>query len=522
MKKRLTAMILAMVLGAGVLAGCGGAAKQESTPAAGTEETAEAAGAAETRSIKVTWVHYSGVPADMQEVTDAVNAITVPEIGVEVEFVPMSLGDTMTKYTTMIASNERMDLMLLLFQDPLQYYSNGSLEPLNDLMSQYGTTIQGLSEQFPILAVSAEGETYGVAPVDQYYGMQGALFLQGEYVDDVTLNEDPDHIYTMEELTDILAQLKEAHPEMYPYNVPGNGVNASNFPFGFMGGIAYDNCGSGAHSGVLLGCESTEIVNLFETEEYHSYLQTLKSWYDSGYILPDAVTTDSSAQDLINSGVTMTLSGTCNPIVLADQVSNMGEGTVALKTTAPYYQSTAAGLVTWTISVTAQEPEAAMQFLDLVYSNADLMNLIQWGIEGKHFVKTEEEGIIAFPEGVDGSNSGYYNTFGVWGDRRNQYVWDPLAGRENNEVFTEQAQANPTKAGIANYRYDPTAMTNEIAAVDTVLNQYLPALECGSASDLEKTYAEFLAALKSAGIDRIIADNQAQFDAYLEANGIEK
>ena len=170
MKKRLTAMILAMVLGAGVLAGCGGAAKQESTPAAGTEETAEAAGAAETRSIKVTWVHYSGVPADMQEVTDAVNAITVPEIGVEVEFVPMSLGDTMTKYTTMIASNERMDLMLLLFQDPLQYYSNGSLEPLNDLMSQYGTTIQGLSEQFPILAVSAEGETYGVAPVDQYYG----------------------------------------------------------------------------------------------------------------------------------------------------------------------------------------------------------------------------------------------------------------------------------------------------------------------------------------------------------------
>ena len=527
MKKKLLALTLAATMGATVLVGCGsksdGAAATGDGAAAATETTAAEAEDGEVKHIIVTWVHYAGVGADMQAVTDAVNEITVPEIGVEVEFMPMSINDTMTKYSTYIASGERMDCMLLLFQDPLQYYNNGSLEPLNDLMDQYGTTIKGLAEEFPITATAADGNLYGFAPVDQYYGMEGCVYLKADYVDAAkSISDDPDHVYTMDELTQIFKEVKEAYPEIYPYNVVGNGINSTNLPVGFTSGLIYDSMGSGVHSGVLLGEDSTEIVNLFETEEYYNYLKTVKEWFDAGYILPDAVTTDSTSTDLLNSGVTATALTSFNPIVYADELANMGEGTVPLKTTIPYYQSTAAGLVTWTIPVTAQEPEAAMKFYDLVYSNADLMNLIMWGIEGKHYVKTEDEGVIAFPEGVDASNSGYYNTFGVWGDRRDQYVWNPVAGKEPNEAFTKAAMEHKTKAGIANYQFDTSAYTGQLANIDTVLNQYLPALECGSVSDLDKTYNEFISALKSAGIDTIIAENQAQFDAYLEANGIAK
>lgn len=530
MKKRLMAALLAAVLGTGVLAGCGGGSDSGSAaaPAAesqeSTEPAAEAAAPADNGEVKkiiVTWVHYAGVGSDMQAVTDAVNEITIPEIGVEVEFMPMSINDTMTKYSTYIASGERMDCMLLLFQDPLQYYNNGSLEPLNDLLDTYGQTIKGLAEEFPITATAADGNIYGFAPVDQYYGTQGCVYLKGKYADVVTLNEDPDHVYTMDELGEIFAQVKAAYPEVYPYNVVGNGINASNVPGLFCGGFVTDNMGSGVHSGVLMGTDSTTIVDLFETEEYYNYLKTVKEWFDAGYILPDAATTDSTATDLLNSDVTATALTAFNPIVYADEIANMGEGTIPLKTTVPYYASTAAGLVTWTIPVTAQEPEAAMKFYNLVYSNADLMNTIMWGIEGKHFVKTDEEGVIAFPEGVDASNSGYYNTFGVWGDRRDQYVWDPIAGKEPNEAYTALTMANKTKAGIGNYQFDTSAFTGQLANIDTVLNQYLPTLETGSAPDLDDAYNKFISALKSAGIDTIIAENQKQLDAYLEANGIQ-
>ena len=106
MKKRLMAALLAAVLGTGVLAGCGGGSDSGSAaaPAAesqeSTEPAAEAAAPADNGEVKkiiVTWVHYAGVGSDMQAVTDAVNEITIPEIGVEVEFMPMSINDTMTK-----------------------------------------------------------------------------------------------------------------------------------------------------------------------------------------------------------------------------------------------------------------------------------------------------------------------------------------------------------------------------------------------------------------------------------------
>ena len=127
-KKKLAAALLAGAMAVTSLAGCGGSgtaatADTGSTADSGTAaDSGDTATSGDTKHIVVTWVYYTSVASDLQEVTDAVNAITVPKIGVEVEFMPMSINDTFTKYSTYIASGERMDAMLLLFQDPLQYY----------------------------------------------------------------------------------------------------------------------------------------------------------------------------------------------------------------------------------------------------------------------------------------------------------------------------------------------------------------------------------------------------------------
>lgn len=520
MRKKILAVLTAAVMTFGLLAGCGsssdtggtagGTAVGESTDSGGAEASED------TKHIVVTWVYYTVAAPDLQEVTDAVNAITIPKINVEVEFEPISLNDTYAKYATYIASGEGIDCMLLLFQNPLQYYNNGSVEPLNELLEQYGPTISALAEEYPITA-SVDGEVYGFAPVDQYYGTQPCIYLKGDYVEAAgdLISADAEHVYSTEELTAIFAAIKEAFPEVYPFNTVGNAITASQLSSGFASGIQYDIMGGSFGTGVLMGTDSTEIVNYFETEEYYNYLKTVKEWYDAGYILPDAVTTDSTNTDLLNSGVSATALTEYNPIVYADQIGNMGEGCIPLKTAAPYYQSKAAGIVTWTIPVTSKEPEAAMKFYDLLYSDVELANLVMWGLEGKHYVKTETEQVITFPDGVDATTSGYYNTFGVWGDRRDQYVWTELATKAPNAEYTGKTMANPTKAGIGNYQYNNTNTVNTVANIDTVIKRYAPALECGAVSDLDATYKEFINALKVAGIDEVIADNQAQFDEYL-------
>ena len=140
--------------------------------------------------------------------------------------------------------------------------------------------------------------------------------------------------------------------------------------------------------------------------------------------------------------------------------------------------------------------------------------MILWGIEGEHYeVLDKENYLIGFPEGVDGSNSTYYNTLGLYGDRRYEYIWDVANDKATNEAYTEEAMANPTK-GVG-YAYDTTRTSSQIANVDAVIQQYVPTLESGSEGDLDTTYQEFLTALEAAGINNIIADNQSQFDEWM-------
>ena len=162
----------------------------------------------------------------------------------------------------------------------------------------------------------------------------------------------------------------------------------------------------------------------------------------------------------------------------------------------------------------AEEPEAAMRLLNLMYEDASIANLIQWGIEGAHYVvKDPETHLIGFPEGLDAGSSGYYNTLGLYGDMREVYVWDDSVSQKELDAYSAEAEQ---KKGIAvGFHYIPTdAASVKITALTAVIQQYTPALEAG-AVDVDSIYPQFLQALEAAGIDDVAADKQAQLDTFL-------
>jgi putative aldouronate transport system substrate-binding protein len=63
---------------------------------------------------------------------------------------------------------------------------------------------------------------------------------------------------------------------------------------------------------------------------------------------------------------------------------------------------------------------------------------------------------------------------------------------------------------------DSTNVMNETTAVSNVVEQYVDNLTYGNV-DPDTVYPEFLQALKDAGIDKIIAEYQAQADAWLKS-----
>ena len=156
-----------------------------------------------------------------------------------------------------------------------------------------------------------------------------------------------------------------------------------------------------------------------------------------------------------------------------------------------------------------------MKFLNEMYTNADVMNLLSYGIEGVHWEK-KADGCIGYPDGVNPDNSTY--DLGMKWYFGNDFLNETWEGEIPVDV---EAEIEKNKKAITSpamgFTYDSTSVATELAAIGNVTNQYLPGLLCG-ALDPKKTVPEFLSALKTAGIDAVIAEKQRQYDSWIAEN----
>ena len=469
------------------------------------EKTSAQSWEGEADHIIVTYLTLGTTPADLTLVTNAVNEQTIPEIGVEVEFKPVSAFDAMSQFPTWLATGETIDLMMPLMQDINTYVNQGLIEPLDDLISENAPYIKQLTEEGYTFASNntINGSIYAITTIPNVSGIGGSFLIKEKYLEEAGFQMDPQKVYTLDDLTDLFAQIKALHPDMYPAGVVTTG--RSDTEFSYASGI-YDSLGNKAFTGVLMGTDGTTVTNIFETEEYKDYLEHLREWFLAGYIHPDAATTDSSIESMLNAGVSSGYFMVSAPI-------QKDEGEAQIRLTDVRLGSQGAG--GWVIPITSEEPEAAMRFLNKVWEDSELANLTQWGIEGKHYkILDDSIGLIGFADGIDAGTSGYYNTLGLYGDTRKLYVWNAGQNQAENDAYTQEAMANPTQ-GVGMIYNPSEVMTAKITAIQAVVAQYLPALEAGSV-DLDTYYPEFINALKAAGIDEVIADKQAQFDQWRE------
>lgn len=509
--KKVLSILLAAMLALGLLAACGNSGDSSSQQSQGSSSQSGGDSSVQQPQgdpdkIIVSFLYPAAVPSDLEVVREAVNAISVPAINVEVEFKTLTIPESFSNYSLWITGGEQMDLMCVAFSGLSSYITNGQIEPLDDLIAEYGPTISQLAQEYPITdSARYRGQVYGVTPVMADYGAQGAYLIKQRYLDEIELERKD--VYTLDELTEIFGAIKALHPDLYPCGITGANVTSGNSLFQYFGVV--DPLGATYQSGVLMSMDSTTIVNLFETEEYKAYLAAARTWYSNGYIMTDAATTDASGEELLTNEVTAGFAMMNKPLQVPSQGVRYGEPFEALCLTKPFRAAESpSGNTQWTIPITSKSPEAAMKFLDLTYADHALSNLLMFGIEGQHYEQTNTEDVISM---ID--QSAYGAGFGVWGDRRYEYFTTDLLTREMHQSFTKEAAKNTSIA--SGYIFDSSAFTNQLIAIQSVMDEYLPSLETGSVSDWEGTLATFLSKLKDAGIDDVIAENQSQFDAWL-------
>ena len=528
MKRKLIALVLTAAMAVS-LSACAGSGTTSATQKPAEEQAEEAAGpeastqeqetagtqeewTGDISHISMTYLTFGQTPADMDKVVAKINELTIPKIGVEIEFVPLGLYDSFSQYPLWISSGENVDLINIAFQDITPFINQGLIIPLNDVVASSAPHISEMMKEYPLVDGSyKDGEFYGVSARLQTYGTGNSIMIPQRILDEIGVVPEEDHVYSMDELSDIFEKEKAAYPDKYVMDLITAGATESRFGY-YNSGL--DALGATASSGILMGFDSTKVENLYATDEYKEYLNVIRDWYKKGYIHPDAATTSQTGTEWLTSGVAMGnfVGGEPNQLYGAENL--FGEKCYQLQTVEPYMPAKGSSGMFWSIPITCKDPEGAMRFLDLMYDDTgELLNLILWGIEGEHYVVVDPaEGLIDFPEGIDSTTSGYYVSFGFYGNRAKEYIWDMSSSHERCQAYTDRAMSHKTKG--YGFCYDPSEYADQIAAINAVEAQYLPVLESGSV-DPETILPEFIQKLEGAGINEVIADKQAQFDAWV-------
>ena len=150
-----------------------------------------------------------------------------------------------------------------------------------------------------------------------------------------------------------------------------------------------------------------------------------------------------------------------------------------------------------------------MAFLNLMFTDEEICNLLAWGIEGRDYVV--KDGQAAYPDGV--TEAPYHASDFLFG---NQFLTLPWYGEGADfRQICMDVEAAGTISPYMGFAADTTAVTNEISALTNVIMEFQAQIGSGAASPV--IYEEFLNKLDANGIDKVVALYQEQLDAWLKA-----
>ena len=182
-------------------------------------------------------------------------------------------------------------------------------------------------------------------------------------------------------------------------------------------------------------------------------------------------------------------------------------------TLTPVYTTTTRLDILWYVAHNSEKPERAVQVLNELYTNPELENICINGIEGKHFeLKDEEKGIVGYPEGVDGTNTGYPSYPWAWPNEMISYIWD--GDPEDLWTATDEWNKSAVISPAMGFSWNNSSVLNQVTACTNVKSKYENALVTGSI-DPDEAIPQFLQELEDAGVNDIIAEKQRQLDEYL-------
>ncbi|WP_308634985.1 ABC transporter substrate-binding protein [Paenibacillus silvisoli] len=506
--KKLFGSMTVIALLTSLISACGSNGANENAAqsnAAGTEAGAGTETSSETSTEKPYTVDLMMVgdakTEDTKKVSEEISKMTRKLMNADVNITRVGFGSFQQQANLALSSGEKLDLFVTFALDISTLANSGQILPMTKLLESHGKDILNNLSVEDRRSVSINNEIYAI-PTAKEKATNYGYIMRKDIADEIGVK--PEEVKTYEQLEAIMTKAKEKHPDMYPIGLDFTNVYRPN---------TEDNLGTGPGIIDAVG-DSTTVVNMIETDSYKSFVNNMYKWSQNGLVMPDAANNSESRISLLKAGKVMGGFSGLNPGNVDDIAKQVGQQFVVIELTKPFSITGHVSGMGWSLANGSENPEKAIEFLNLAHTNKDISNLLVNGIKGQHYVMVDEaKGIIDYPEGVNSGNTGWTSLPWATPNAAITYLWkgEPENKWDYLQQYNGAAQQSPAKG----FRFNPESVANEITMVSNVDAKYSLALESGTL-DPASTLPKYLDELKAAGVERIIEEKQKQLDAWLD------
>lgn len=475
--KKIVSLMSCVILTTTMMFGCGGAKQTSSSSTAVSEKPTE-----------LVWYTIGAEPSDLNQVLEKANEYLKEKINVTLDMRFIDFGDYNQKMSVVINSGEPYDLAFTCSWAG-DYLGNARKGAFLDLTKYLDTTGKDMYEAIDKRfwdGATIDGKIYAVPTQKEISNVQMWRFTK-EYVD--KYNIPYKDLHTLQDLEPWLKLIKENEPDVTPLYI-SNGVRPPQM---------FDEIVEPV--GVEFNDETLTVKNLYETKYLREQLDTLRKYYKLGYINADAAT---QTEEATRKYFVSKADG--QPYAENIWSEQAGRQIVTSNITNAYITngSTTGSMIA--VSANSKNKEKSVEFLNLLNTDPYLKNLIVNGIEGVHYNKVSDNQI----EYTDNHKNYDVSAF-AFGNLFINYILkdEPTTKWEEFKKFNDESIPS-TALG---FRFDPTNVTNEIAAITNVLGEFKPSLFSGSV-DVDEYLGRMNAKLKEQGIDKVIEEMQKQIDQW--------
>jgi ABC-type sugar transport system, periplasmic component len=449
---------------------------------------------------QLTWYSIGTPQKDTAQVFDKVNEYVEPKIGVHVNFTQLDWGEYTDKMRVIQASGQPFDICFTCSwaNNYEQNAQAGAFLAIDDLLKTEGKDLYKAEAPSFWKAAKVKGKIYGV-PVNKEAG-QGEYWIFNKSLLDKYGLKVKDGM-SLKDIMPLMSVIKKSEPKVTVLKI-------TKLWYSF---IPYDLVIGDINVPVALWMDKagTKVFDLYESKEWKDELATVRECYQKGYIPPEAaIINEKESYDSDSNQDWFVTRASGFPGADSTWENQWKMKLVCKPVNAKAYINTFAAIgAMQAISVTSKNPSKAMAFLNLLNTDPYLRNLVSFGIEGVHYTKSGPNAI-----GFTDKHGDYNMPDFSFGNRMIDYVF---TGDDPNKWKNLDAW---NRAGIESkalgFIFDQAPVRTEIAAIMNVSDQYRSGINTGTV-DPAKMVPEYVAKMNAAGLPKVIAEVQRQFDAFL-------